>query len=322
MSTNTAPFTVQPKLTQIAMAIRPEGMIADLVSPRVPVEGEKFVYTKFTTEEMFTIPDTKVGRTSEPNTVEFGGVDLTDSTEDHGLDDVVPNKDVKNAANGNTNYDPLEAAAENTAILVAMAREQRVANLLFSLNTYAASLRTTLSGTGQWSDYANSDPLAAILNAMDLMLVRPDTVTMGQLVWTKFRQHPKVVAAVLNKSGGQGGLSAAGYATRQAVADLLEVKNLFIGESFGNTAKKGQAASYVRLWGKHCAMFKLGPPSRNARNPMPTFSMTAQWGERVAGTIDAPTKGLLGSTIVRVGEQVKELVPFQEAGYFFQNAIA
>ena len=320
MSTNTAPFTVQPKLTQIAMAVKPQGLIADLVCPRVPVEGEKFIYTKFTTEEMFTIPDTKVGRTSEPNQVEFGGVDVTDSTEDHGLDDVVPNKDIRSAAG--TNYDPEAVAAENTAMLVELAREQRVAKLYFTLGNYAAALRATLSGTGQWSDYVNSDPLSYILNMFDSMLIRPNTVVFGQETWTKFRIHPRIVAAVLNRSGGLGGLNAAGAATREAVAALLEVDNVFVGQSFNNASKKGQAASYTRLWGKHAAFLKLEKSVKNARSPLPTFALTAQWGDRVAGTIDAPRTGLEGSQIVRVGEHVKELITFQEAGFFVQNAVA
>ena len=322
MTTNTAPFTVQPRLTQIAMAIRPEGMIADEVCPRVPVEGEKFVYTKFALDEMFTIPDTKVGRTAEPHQVEFGGTDVIDATEDHALDDLVPNKDIENAANANANFNPLEMAAENTAILVEMAREQRVANLIFGLTTYSPSLRITLSGTSQWSDYTNSDPLSAMLLAMDQMLVRPTDVIFGQAAWTKFRMHPKVVAAVLNRSGGFGGIGAAGYATREAVAALLEVRAVHIGQAFGNGSKKGQTATYTRLWGKHVAMIKLEAGVRNARSPLPTFCMTAQWGMRIAGTIAEPAKGVLGSQRVRVAEQLKELITFQECGYFFQNAVA
>jgi hypothetical protein len=320
MSTNTAPFTVQPKLTQIAMAVKPQGLIADIVCPRIIVPGEKFIYTKMSTEEAFTIPDTRVGRTGAPNQVEFGGVDVTDSTEDHGLDDPVPNKDVKNAEG--TNYDPLAAAAERTALLVELAREKRVADLYFALNTYAASLRSTLSGTSQWSDYTNSDPVAAILAMFDNMLVRPNIGVFGRAVWTKFRQHPKVVAAVLNAGKGTGGAAAAGAIGRKAVADLLELDDIIVGESFANTAKKGQAASYARLWGKHAAFLRIDPNVRDPRAALPTFGFTAQWGERVSGTIANSNIGLDGGQTVRVGEHVKELICFQEVGTFFQNAVA
>lgn len=321
MSTNTAPFVVQPKLTAIAMAIKPTGMIADMVLPRVPVPAEKFQYTKFTTEEMFTIPETRVGRKSEPNQVEFGGTDVTDSTEDYGLDDFVPNKDLRSAQN--TNYDPLAIATENTAVLVELSREQRVANLLFTLGTYASTLRTTLSGTSQWSDYTNSDPVDAILAAFDAMLVRPNIGIIGQAAWTKLRQHPKVIAKLLNTGGGGlGGTAAAGVATRRAIADLLELDELHVGSGFYNTAKPGQTASYARLWGKHAAFLRQERSVRNTQSALPTFGMTAQWGERVAGTIEDARRGLEGGRIVRVGEHVKELVAFQECGYFFQNVVA
>lgn len=320
MTTNTAPFTVQPKLTQIAMAVKPMGMISDEVCPRVPVPSEKFVYTKMSTDEAFTIPDARVGRTAEPNQVEFGGTDVTDSTEDYGLDDLVPNKDVKNAEG--TNYDPLAMAAERTSLLVQLAREQRVANLYFSLNTYNASLRSTLSGTSQWSDFTNSDPTGAILAMMDLMLVRPNVAVFGQATWTKLRQHPKVVAAVMNSSSGTGGQAAAGVVARRALADLLELDDIYVGQSFYNTAKKGQTSAFSRLWGKHAAFLHLEKSVRDVRGVLPTFAMTAQWGDRVAGTIASPTKGLDGSQLVRVGEHCKELIAYQDAGCFFQNAVA
>jgi hypothetical protein len=319
MSTNTAPFTVQPKLTQIAMAIKPQGMIADMVCPRIRVPGEKFIYTKMSTDEAFTIQDTRVGRTGAPNQVEFGGKDETDSTEDYGLDDPVPNKDVKNAEG--TNYDPLAAAAERTTILVDLAREKRVADLYFTLNNYLPSQRKTLSGSSRWSDYAGSDPVTDILTAFDNMLVRPNIGIVGRAVWTKLRMHPKVVAAVLNNSNGLGGASAAGVIQRKAVAELLELDDIYVGESFINASKKGQAASYARLWGKHAAFLRIDPNVRDTRAALPTFAFTAQWGDRVGGTIPDSNIGLDGGQRVRVGEHVKELICFQEVGTFFQNVV-
>lgn len=322
MTTNSAPFTIQPRLTQIAMAVKPTGMIADLVCPRVDVMGEKFTYTKFATEESFSIPDTRVGRTSEPNSVEFGGADVEDATEDHGLDDWVPEKDVKNAKDSGSPIDPLAVATERTALLVELAREQRVANLYFTLATYSAALRTTLAGNSQWSDYVNSDPVTAILTAFDTMLIRPNVAVLGQAVWTKLRMHPKVVAAVLNAGGGVGAQGAAGVVARRAVAELLELDEIHVGSAFYNSAKKGQAAAYSRLWGKHAAFLRIDKSVKSPTGGMPTFSMTAQWQDRKTKTFFDPKRGVDGSHCVRVAEHVKELVTFQDAGYFFQNAVA
>jgi hypothetical protein len=128
---------------------------------------------------------------------------------------------------------------------------------------------------------------------------------------------------VLNASGGQGGLTATGVASKQAVADLLELDAIHVGESFYNSAKKGQAASYARLWGKHASFLRIDRNVRTVRGmAMPTFAFTAQWQNRFAGTITDPKRGIRGGTTVRVGEQLKELVSFTEAGCHFHDAVA
>jgi len=321
--TTTAPFTIQPRLTQIAMAVKPEGMIADLVCPRIQVEGEKFIYSKLITSEMFTIPETEIGRKSLANEVEFGATDITDSILDYALDDFVPYRDVQTAQAAGANIDPQSVAAEGTALLLDLGREKRVADLYFTLANFDSTLRTTLSGTSQWSDYTNSDPYTAIMAMFDLMLVRPNVGVFGRATWVKLRSHPKIVAAVLNASNGQGGLTASGVASKQAVAELLELDAIYVGESFFNAAKKGQTASYARLWGKHASFLRIDRNVRTVRGmAMPTFAFTAQWQNRFAGTISDPKRGIRGGTTVRVGEQVKELISFTEAGCHFHDAVA
>ena len=76
----TAPFAVQPVLTQIAMAVRVDGMIADYLSPRIQVAGEQFIYSQLGVDQFFTVPDTTVGRLGQPNQVEFSGVDTPSMT--------------------------------------------------------------------------------------------------------------------------------------------------------------------------------------------------------------------------------------------------
>lgn len=316
----TAPFTVQPRLTQIAMAVKPQGMIADQVCPRIPAPGEKFIYTKLTTEDFFTLPDTRVGRTGKPNTVEFSGTDVTDMTEDHGLDAPVPNKDIKNAAG--TNYDPEATAAEGVATLVELSREVRVATLFTTLGNYSATQRTTLSGTAQWSDYTNSDPAEAIDAMFDGMLLRPNVGWMGRSVWSKLRKHPKLVAAVLGRIGVGAVERASGKLQAQALADFLELDALYIGEAFTQTAKPGQSPVYARAWGKDAGFARIDPNVRSLRTALPTFAFTAQWGERVGGTIADADIGIEGGIKVRVGEHVKELISATEVGCLFKNAVA
>jgi hypothetical protein len=307
-----APFPTQPELTAIAIRYTNQEYIADRVSPRFPVGAAEFKWMKFDLAEGFTIPDTRIGRRSVPQEVEFSATEQTSSVEDYGLDDLVPNADVERAP---PNYDPIARAVQGVTDLVMLDREVRVANVTFGAATYATANKVTLSGTSQWSDYTNSDPIPAILNAFDGMVMRPNVGVLGQAVWTRVRQHPKVIKAVYgpNLDGG--------LVTPQQLAAVLELDEIIIGRAWRNTAKRGQTTTMGRVWGKHAAFIRRNP-SPAGPSAMPTFTWTAQFGTRVAGQMNEPKIGLRGSQRVRSGESVKEVVSANDLGYLFTDAVA
>lgn len=311
-----APFPVNPRLTAIALAYTNPQLIADLVLPRVAAH-DSFFYMKHNKDEAFTIPDTKIGRKGEATVVEFGATRVDDSTQDYGLKDIVPIGDMRKAEG--TNIDPLGNASSKTTSLVQLDRERRAAALVFDAAQYATANKATLSGTSQWSDYANSNPLSAMLDAMDTMIMRPTAMTIGQAAWTKLRQHPRIVEAV--KATGAG-LNAQGMITRQQLADLLELQAVYVGQSFLNTAKKGAAASYARVWGKHCALIHQQPVN-DTGDGTTTFGFTAESGGglRVRDWFDEKI-GADGAQVVQVVDTVKEVIVANDLGYLFTNAVA
>lgn len=318
-----APFQTVARYTQIALAVQVGNMIADQVCPRVPVPAEEFVYTKYTTEDRLNVPDTVIGRKSEANTVEFGGTDITDSTKDWALKDLVPHKDIKKAQDSGSSFDPLATATEGTTSLLQLAREARVASLYQTAANFNSSLRTTLSGTGQWSDFTNSDPTYAIKTAMDAMLVRPNILVVGQAVATALSMHPKIVAAVYGKIGVGAASTSAGVVAMQAIAELLGLNGIYVGEAWYNSAKPGQTVTPARLWGKHASLLRIDPAVRNVRGgAMPTFAASAEWGSRRVRMWESEEKGIDGGMNVQVAEQLKEIVLWQDAGYLFTNAVA
>jgi len=98
------------------------------------------------------------------------------------------------------------------------------------------------------------------------------------------------------------------------------VREVIVGASFVNTARKGQTPTMSRVWGKHAAALFVSQDAADAGQP--TFGFTAEFGDRIAGTMDEPKLGLRGSTIVRVGESVKEVISAAASGYYFENAVA
>ena len=305
MSNNNV-FVERAEYTAIALNYRNKDLIADLVMPRRAVGSEKFKYLSFPKGDAFTIPDTKMGRTSYANQIEFGGSEIEDLTRDYGLESPVANKDI---AQFSETYDPLGRATELTSDLLALSRENRVAGIVFGTNTYAAANKVTLSGASQWSDYTNSDPVDAILEAIDGLLIRPNKAVFGRTVWTKLRKHPKVVSKVL------GSANSTGLVSRQALADALELEEIIVGQSFLNSAKRGQTATFAEVWGKHASFIYQSPGEM-------TFGFTAEFENRRMETFQDPRAGRDGTTIVRVVESIKEVTPATDLGYFFQNAVA
>lgn len=309
-----APFPIDPELQAVSIAYRNDRLIADDVLPRQPVGKQEYIYYEWNKEESYTVPDTSVGRTSAPNQVEFQAEEKTSSTSDYALDDPLPLRDIENAPD---TVDPEARATEGLTDLILLDREVRVASLVFDPAQYAASNKITLSGTDQFSDFSNSDPIGVIEQYLNVPLVRPNVMTLGQEAWSKLRQHPDIIKAV-NATAGDTGL-----AQRDAVAELFELEEIQVGSAFLNTSTKGQNASFSRVWGKHILLhFKdeLANPSRSASRV--TFGWTAQFGDRIAGSIEDNDIGMRGGQRVRVGESVDEHIVAPDVASFIEDAVA
>lgn len=316
---STTSFPVNPELSAIAIGYknRDVDLIADQVMPRIHKGGKKFAYTKYTLADAYTLPSTLVGRKSDPTMVDFGGVLVNDECVDWGLDDLIPNDEIEafNAmVKPGSMVSPMAKSASLLTGLIQLDRERRVANTVFNAANYIAANKATLAGVTQWSDFASSNPLDAMLSALDLPVFRPNTIILGQAVWTKLRQHPRLIQAA-NASAQTGGAI-----TRQDLADLLEVKNILVGAGFVNTAAKGQAPVISRVWGKFAAALYISESAADADQP--TWGFTAQFGDRIAGVIDEPKAGLRGGQRVRVGESVKEVISSSDVGYLWSAAVA
>lgn len=305
------PFVINSRQTAIYLAYRNEANIADSVLPETPVDGPLFSYTQYDLVAPFRIPETYVGRRSRPNQVETNAIELTAQTEDYALDYPVPQRDIERQTAA---FRPLERAAEWLSQLMGLSREKRVADLVFNPSLYPTANKETLSGTAQFSDFTNSDPLAKFLNIMDGLIMRPNKIVMGNAVWSTLRRHPKLVKAFHGNEGGDGIIA------RQYLADLLEVNEILVGQGWANFANVGQAPDMRRVWGKHILLIysdKLAGSQTGL-----SYGMTATFGSKFSGQIVDPHMGTRGGVIVRNGWEIKELVTAPWLGYLITNAVA
>ncbi len=303
------PFPVDAVYSGISLAYRNNAYIADQVLPRTKVGKHSFKYRVFGKDQYLTLPDTAVSRKGIPAQVELTFSEATESVVDYGLDDVVPYDDVADAPEG---YDPQKRAVEYLTELIMLSREVRTANLVFNDSTYSTGHKTTLTGASQFS-HADSNPIATIKAGLDKCFIRPNTIVIGREVFSVLSTHPKIVQAFYPNSAGNGIVNA------QQLAQMFEVENVLVGNAWVNGSKRGATPSLSRAWGKHMAMLYINKMA--STNDMPTFGLTAEYGNRVSGVLPDPRSGLRGANIVRVGESLKELVICPELGYFIKNAV-
>lgn len=304
-------FPIHPTYTGISIAFKNAELIADQVLPlATPVGTKEFRYNVFPIDEATRVPETRMGRRSEANVIELTATETPAKVEDYALSDIVPNDDITNAPAG---YDPMAHATETVTDLLSLGREVRVANLVFAPATYPVGNKVTLAGVTQWSDPA-SDPFQDMWDALELPVMRPNTIVFGQPVWNKVATHPKLIT----KLYGVG--SQRGKARLADLAEELEIGKIIVGRARVNTAAKGQLAALQRAWGKAAAMLYINPLANNERGM--TFGMTVPKGARATRVIPQPLMGIGGSQKVQVEEQLKEVIAASSCGYLFDAAVA
>jgi hypothetical protein len=311
----TRPYTLDTKRLPIAIGYKNESYIADMVMPYFQVDSEAFDWNLYSPEQYYEIRDTRLSRTGVADMVEFGSTVNTSKVLDEALDGMIPVTDKEFAPGG---LDPASRLIEGLTELVMLKREDRVAKIVFNTASYDAANVLTLSGGAQFNE-ATSDPLKVFMEGLDVPLVRPNTMVIGQQVWTTIRRNPILVEAI--RGAVSGNAANQGVINTSDLANLLGIQNVYIGAARGNSANPGQTPSIPRLWGKSVALLHLSALGAG-QSIMPTWGWTARYGTKFVRTWFDEEKGIKGSDVYRVGEQVREIVSAPGAGYYIQNAIA
>jgi hypothetical protein len=303
-------FPYTEEYTAIAIAYKNLTYIADNVLPRVPVGLREFKWSEYPLAEGYTLPNTAYPKKGQPNEVDFHAILRTDKVEDYGLQDLISNDDIRNAPK---RMDPLAFAVQTLTDLVALDRENRAAKLIFDPASYASDKQQVLSGTSKFSDRANAIPVDTIAEALDKPLIRPNTLVIGRAAWSQLSRHPQIIKAI-NRNLGDSGI-----ATKEAIAELFELNNIYIGASYINSAKKGQEAVLQRVWGNHIALIYLNPLATTLGGI--TFGYTAQYEDKKAGVKKDVDAGINGSQLARSAESVKELIVAKDVGFLLRDVI-
>ncbi|MBW1777103.1 MAG: hypothetical protein JRJ54_05845 [Deltaproteobacteria bacterium] len=300
-------------LTNLSVKYRNEAMIWPLVMPAVKVNKRSDIFFKYNKEDSYKLVDDTLGPKSDPNEVDWGVTQDNYSVKGHGLGDWLPQESVDGADNP---LQPEIDTVEFLNLLLDIAQEKRVADIVFAAASYPTGNKVQLSGDAQWGGAAD-DPVQDILNAVEGCFLRANTLVFGADAWKKFRALPEVLDAVKGATRYQE--SPGGLATLSEVASLLEVDRILVGRGRYTATKEGQTATYARLWGKHCAALHVVP---NPGVKSITFGVTFAESLRKTWRGFDGKKGEKGAHYFKVSWNSDEKIIASDLGYFIQDAVA
>jgi hypothetical protein len=302
------PFPIDAKYSAIAIGYRNSSYIGDLVLPRTPVGSFVFKWKAYPLATYYTVPQTRVGRSGNVNRVQMRGDARENRVEDFGLEAAIQYNDIKAEPDRDFEGEHTELLTE----LMLLDREVRVATIAFDPANYAAANVTALAAGSRFSDEAANVP-KILLDAVRKPLVKPNTMTIGDSAWDMLRMHPRLVKSVLGSTTSDGAI------TEEQLARYLKIKSVYVGENSINRSAPGLDAELVPVWGDCVSFTYLNPLA--ARSGGLTWGMTATFGDKFAGAWDEKNPGVLGSRIVRVGEQIRELSVAPDAGALLTDVL-
>lgn len=306
------PFLDQ-QLTGISTKLVPQGYISERI---LTSTQSKFTSGKISgyTKDHLRITNTVTGQRGTYPRVEVS-VARTDSfsIDTHGLSHQLVEDDFDNAI---TPFDPRRDATIDLTTMLWLGKEKGLADALTTAASYGANT-VTLSGTDQYSDYTNSDPLGDFAVARGAIHSKtgmtPNKVVMSWATAEMLRFHPQIleVGFKYNRSG---------QLTNDDLAMVMQVKELIIGEAVYNTAKPGQTDVMGDIWGKDI-IFMYAPATGSLN--MQTFGWRIQKaGESPRRVFRNATIEPPNSELIQVDDKYDMLITDASCGYLIKGAIA
>jgi hypothetical protein len=309
-------------LTNISVGFPNAGFVGPALFPQVQVRKQSDKYYVFGREGWSIEPG---GDYRAPGTVanEIPGIAVSLDTyfaQEHSLQIPVTDEERENADA------PLSPDRDGTELVTSkiwLGRELLMQAMATTAANYASGYSTTLSGTAQWNDYTNSNPIgdirAGFRKIHSGLFMEPNTAIIPYQVMTQLEDHPDFIERIK--------YSERGVLTPEIIASILGIENVIVPGVGYNSANPGQAASLGYLWGKDVVLAWVPP---RAGMKIPAYGYEFVWGyggsrpQVTERWREEPRK----STLIRVSRRYDlkftalDASAKQIAGYLIKAAVA
>jgi len=300
-------------LTNASQAYIPTGFISEQILPEISVVQKTGKLGTYGTDHLRIEAAVTGGRGKYRRVETMTRSTSSYSVDSYGLEGMVTEDDYANVEA------PFDAEADETmglTTLLWVRKEKSLADVLTS--TSIITQTTTLSGTSQFSDYLNSDPLAKFSTARTTIKsgcgLPPNTAIMSWEVWQQLRYHPQILDSLGFKQNRPGGLAL------PELASALEVERVLIGMAMYESADEGQTSSLANIWGKHIVL-AVCPPS--AQKYQVSLGYRVQLSGRPARRVyKSSNTNPPNSTLITCDDSYDMMISKAAAAYLIYNAVA
>ncbi len=301
----------------IQFYLEPSEYLGPSILPVVTVPRQSDVYRIWDKDYWFKIPDTNRAPATAANVVETGVSSATFYCKNHALAEPIAYEYLSNADEA---LEMEESTGRHLMQLMMLAQENRIAALL----TTAANVGSgnALTGTAQWSDRANSDPVSDVTTGRLWIhketSIRPSTMVVGQEVHDSLLLHPDMIDRIK-------GVQVANQANIEAnLAGFFGTQRYFVGGTVKQNAAEGlptSASSMTFIWGKNVSLFHAAArPGRNTPSGVYAFRWKpAGFTDFVVETKDDDN---IKARIKRINMFQDEKITAKELTYLLSTVVA
>lgn len=251
-------------LNNVSIGYRNDDYFAEKLFPVVPVKKQSGRYWIFGKEKFRQYETIRHAKAEAREIAPWTLANNPYFCDDHSLKDAISDEE-----RANSDGTDLEVnTTENLTDAILLDFEIRVKNLVMGPASLVPSV--ALSGTSQWSDYINSDPISAVeaqkTVVKQAVALTPNTLAVSYPVYAVLRQHPRIIDRFK--------YTQVGVLQADHLKSAFDVDNFWVMGAEYDTANEGQPANLQFVWGKS-ALLAYIPPS--AQRLQPALGYTFRW---------------------------------------------
>jgi hypothetical protein len=264
-------------LTQISLGFPNNQFVGEALFPTVAVKKQSDKYYVFGREAW--IPETSDYRAPGTEANEIPGFTVSQDTyyaQEHALQMAIPDEERENTDNA---FSPDSDATMLLTSKILLGRELAMKNMVTTTANYATGLSTTLVGTAQWNDYANSNPISDIRTAVRAihakLFMEPNIAIIPYLVMSTLEDHPDIIERIK--------YSERAVLTPEIIAAVFGLQRVIVpgvGYSTSVPGTLGNATANTYLWGKDVVLAWV-PPNAGLRTPAFGYEFVWAYGGNV-----------------------------------------